>query len=346
VLEEYRPVQENQATNQTSGVYCLPLSAKSSAALKDMARAYAEQIENSDEVTTKTICIATALRKAEFDHRFLFTGETREQLLANLRNFISDETEVTPCNLVSQNPKIVFVFPGQGGQWLGMGREFMIKERVFREAILACDEAFRPYTNWSLIEQINATPETSRLNEINVIQPTICAVQIALAKLWMSWGITPQAVVGHSMGEVAAACISGALTLEDAAKVICTRSLLMKTVSGTGGAMAVTELSREDAEKVAAAYPNKLSVAVNNSPKSTVLAGDKTSIDKVIAELEGKGLFCRLVKVDVASHSPQMDPLKDPLHKALSLIAPQKTTIPFVSTVLNKVMAGTDMGAD
>jgi acyl transferase domain-containing protein/surfactin synthase thioesterase subunit len=346
VLEEYRASQKTTLVNQESGKFCLPLSAKSSVALKDMARAYADQIESSDDATTQAICIATALRKAEFDHRILFSGTTREQLLLNLRNFVEDETEVTPCNPATQNPKIVFVFPGQGGQWLGMGREFMLKEKVFREAILACDEAFRPFTNWSLVEQINASPETSRLNEINVIQPTICAMQIALTRLWMSWGISPQAVVGHSMGEVAAAYIAGALTLEDAAKVICTRSLLMKTVSGTGGAMAVTELSRENAEKVAARYPGKLSVAVNNSPKSTVLAGDKNSIDEVIAELEGKGLFCRLVKVDVASHSPQMDPLKDPLREALQLVTPRQTTIPFVSTVLNKVMEGKDMGAD
>jgi acyl transferase domain-containing protein/surfactin synthase thioesterase subunit len=346
-LEEYRPVQKQSTeTIATPEIYCLPLSAKSSQALKDYARAYAKEIEQGDDEAFKAICIATALRKPEFDHRMLFTGSTPEQMLSNLKNFIEDESEVIPSKPISDKAKIVFVFPGQGAQWLGMGRELLVKEKVFRDTIFACDTAFRPFTDWSLIDQINATPETSRLTEINVIQPAICAMQIALAKLWMSWGIQPQAVVGHSMGEVAAAYISGALKLEDAARIICERSRLMKTVSGTGGAMAVTELSRQDAEKVAATYGGKLSVAVNNSHKSTVLAGDKASIDEVLVQLEAKGLFCRLVKVDVASHSPQMDPLKEPLRQELKDIVPQEITIPFASTVYNKVMQGSEMGAD
>jgi acyl transferase domain-containing protein len=346
VLEEYHPKQLHVPSTTLAERFCLPLSAKSSQALRGIARAYLSQLENSDDETCKTICRATALRKAEFDHRHLFSGNNREELLDQLRSFIADESEVTPCNPATENPKIVFVFPGQGGQWLGMGRDLMAREKIFQETILECDATFRKYTDWSLLEQLQASPEASRLTEIDVIQPATCAIQIALAKLWISWGISPQAVVGHSMGEVAAAYISGALTLDDAAKIICTRSLLMKTVSGKGGAMAVTELSKIDAENVAALYPGKLSLAVNNSPKSTVLAGDKNSIAEVIADLETKGLFCRLVKVDVASHSPQMDPLKEPLRQALQNIKPSKTSIPFVSTVLNKVTDGAEMGTE
>ncbi len=346
-LEEYRaPRTESVIPANSSEVYALPLSAKSSQALKDYARAYAKSIELGDEDNFKAICVAASIRKPEFDHRILFTASTREQMLASLKNFFEDEAEATPCMPLTEKAKVVFVFPGQGAQWLGMGRELLVKEKVFRDTILALDAAYRTYTDWSLVDQINATPETDRLKEINVIQPAICAMQIALAKLWMSWGIQPQAVVGHSMGEVAAAYISGAIKMEDAARIICERSRLMKTVSGKGGAMAVTELSREEAEKVAANYGGKLSVAVNNSYKSTVLAGDKASIDEVLAQLEAKELFCRLVKVDVASHSPQMDPLKEPLRKELQGVVPQPTVIPFVSTVHNKVMQGTDMGAD
>jgi len=345
VLEEYhrkQPVEPSTSADR----FCLPLSAKSSQALKEMASAFLRQLESVDAEMCRAICLATALRKAEFDHRHLFFGDDHEELLDQLRNFVADESEIAPCNPATKEPKIVFVFPGQGGQWLGMGRDLMAKERIFQEAIVECDAVFRKYTTWSLLEQLQATPENSRLTEIDVIQPATCAIQIALAKLWISWGIRPQAVVGHSMGEVAAAYISGALTLDDAAKVICTRSLLMKTLSGRGGAMAVTELSKAEAEQTAALYPGKLSLAVNNSPKSTVLAGDKDSIAEVIADLETKGLFCRLVKVDVASHSPQMDPLKQPLREALQQIKPFPTHIPFVSTVLNKVMNGTDMGTE
>jgi len=346
VLEEYRSLPKQVINGETTNKYCLPLSAKSSQALKAYAKSYLALLEPCEDSAAMELCIATALRKPELDHRYLFTGSDHSELLGSLRNFIADESEVIPYNRGEIKPKIVFVFPGQGGQWLGMGRKLMTQEKVFRKSIEECDAAFQRYTDWSLLDQLNASEDVSRLREINVIQPLICAMQIALARLWMSWGIHPQAVVGHSMGEVAAAHLSGALTLDDAARIICTRSLLMKTVSGKGGAMAVTELNRQEAEKIAAAYPGKLSVAVNNSPKSTVVAGDKNSIDEVLAELEGKGLFCRLVKVDVASHSPQMDPLKEDLRKALKEITPQVTTIPFVSTVLNKVMQGEDMDAD
>lgn len=348
VLEEYRHPSSQGASAPLNheGMYHLPLAAKSSQALKTYAKAYFTLLSDADEADTKKIAIATALRKPSFDHRNLFSGTHKNEILAQLNDFIEDDSEVTPCQVAEKNPKVVLVFPGQGGQWLGMGRTLLATEKVFEETIKKCDAAFKKYVDWSLIDQLNATPEKSRLQEINVIQPAICAMQIALARLWMSWGIVPQAVVGHSMGEVAAAHISGAISLDDAANIICSRSLLMKTVSGRGGAMVVTELSREAAEKIAEDYPGKLSVAVNNSPKSTVLAGDKNSIDEVIHYLEKKGLFCRMVKVDVASHSPQMDPLKEPLRQKLQSITAHSTAIPFISTVLNKRMMGEDMGAD
>lgn len=348
VVEEY--IESTGAhglgSDRSTSLYCLPLSAKSSQALLDYAKAYASLLETCDENTFREVCISTAFRKAEFDHRVLFSGNNREEVLQEITNFIQDNIDVTPYLPLKEQDKVVFVFPGQGAQWLGMGRELLLKEPVFKKAIEECDQAFRPFTDWSLLDQLNATPEKSRLHEIDVIQPSICAMQIALAKLWLSWGIKPHAVVGHSMGEVAAAHISGAISLEDAARIICTRSRLMKTVSGKGGAMAVTELSHDEAQKVVAGYAGKLSVAVNNSPKSTVLAGDKASIDEVLAQLESKGLFCRLVKVDVASHSPQMDPLKEDLRKALQSVTPQASSIPFVSTVFNKVMEGTSLDAD
>ncbi|MBT1704051.1 type I polyketide synthase [Chryseosolibacter indicus] len=348
VLEEYVAKLNTQgaAAERSTALYSLPLTAKSPQALLDYAKAYAALLEGSDEETFKNICIATAFCKAEFDHRILFSGTSREEVLQEIKNFVQDNVEALPYMPLKDSDKVVFVFPGQGAQWLGMGRDLFPKEPVFKKAIEELDDAFKPFTDWSLLEQLNATPEKSRLSEIDVIQPSICAMQIALAKLWLSWGIKPHAVVGHSMGEVAAAYISGAISLNDAARIICTRSRLMKTVSGKGGAMAVTELSHEDALKVVAGYAGKLSVAVNNSPKSTVLAGDKASIDEVMAQLESKGLFCRLVKVDVASHSPQMDPLKEDLRKALQSVRPQQSTVPFFSTVFNKVMEGTSLDAD
>lgn len=340
VLEEYRKIDshDNETRVEVSR-YCLPISAKSAAALKAYVKEYIDTIEAADEDAFKKICVSSAILKPSFDHRTLFSAASKSEMIQAMNDFLESTEDIVPHQPLTSKDRLVMVFPGQGSQWLGMGRELFIKEAVFRDAIEACDKAFAPYTDWSLIDQLHSTNEESRLNEINVIQPALCAMQIALAKLWMSWGVKPDAVVGHSMGEVAAAYISGALNLDDAARVICTRSRLMRTVSGKGGAMAVTELSLTDAEAVVERYP-ELSVAVNNSPKSTVLAGNQQAIDKVLAELESKNLFCRQVKVDVASHSQQMDPLKDELYETLKGIAPVEPAIPIYSTVKSKQMKG------
>lgn len=345
VIEEYKQSIETSVNEHTVSRYCLPLSAKSGGALKDYAKAYATSLQAGSSEDFAKICTASAILKPSFDHRVMFAAKEKTDMIKALEDFIQDADEITPTKPLAATDKIVMVFPGQGSQWLGMGRELYEQEPVFRQAIDACEKAFKPFTDWSLIEEIHATPEKSRLTEINVIQPALSAMQIALAKLWMSWGIIPHAVVGHSMGEVAAAHISGALNLDDAARIICTRSKLMKTVSGKGGAMAVTELSLTQAEELVQRYP-KLSVAVSNSPKSTVLAGNQDSITQVLAELEGKGLFARQVKVDVASHSQQMDPLKEDLRLALKTITPQKNTTAIFSTVRNKAMEGEELNAD
>jgi acyl transferase domain-containing protein/surfactin synthase thioesterase subunit/acyl carrier protein len=345
VLEEYISSSGHSSEVNHTGMFCLPLSAKSDTALRDYAKLYAQQIKNSTDEEFRAICVRTSILKPALDHRILFTGKDKNEIVHALENFIQDSDEVTSHKPLTAEAKIVLIFPGQGSQWLGMGRELFDQEPVFRQSIEDCDKAFRAYTDWSLKDQLFASAEQSRLTEIQVIQPALCAVQIGLAKLWMSWGIKPHAVVGHSMGEVAAAFISGALSLDDAARIICTRSRLMKTVSGKGGAMAVTELSLSQAEELILRFP-KLSIAVNNSPKSTVLAGDQQAITEVLNELEGKGLFARQVKVDVASHSKQMDPLKAELHKELNTIRPVKNSIPIFSTVRSKEMEGETLNAD
>jgi acyl transferase domain-containing protein/surfactin synthase thioesterase subunit/acyl carrier protein/NADP-dependent 3-hydroxy acid dehydrogenase YdfG len=344
IIEEYRPSKPTVQTDPQAQVFCLPITARSTGAIKDYAKAYIELFNNCSEDTFRKICASAAILKPELDHRILFTSKDKEGMLSALQNFLNEAEEITPRKPLSQHDKIVMIFPGQGSQWLGMGRELFYTEPVFRQVIEACEVAFSPYTNWSLKQQLFADQKDSRLDEIDVIQPALVAVQIALARLWMSWGVTPHVVVGHSMGEVSAAYISGALSLEDAARIICTRSRLMKTVSGTGGGMAVTELSMNDAEELVQQYP-QLSIAVSNSPKSTVLAGDQQAINNVLQALEHKGLFARQVKVDVASHSKQMDPLKNELFNALQSLQPQQSIIPMYSTVRSKEMEGVQLDA-
>jgi len=346
VIEEYRRSgQEKTGYLPAVNRYCLPLSAKSSAALKDYAKAYVQIFRQANDDLFHKICAATAILKPDFDHRVFFSARDKNEMITMLESFATESNDETVAGkeFIPQQ-KIVMVFPGQGSQWLSMGCELFDQEPVFRKAIEDCDETFKKHTNWSVKDELFATAEKSRLNEINVIQPVLCAVQISLARLWMSWGVKPDAVVGHSMGEVAAAHISGALSLDDAGRIICTRSLLMKKLSGKGGAMAVTELSLLQAEELLKRYP-QLSVAVSNSPKSTVLAGDQHAITEVVTELETKGLFARHVKVDVASHSQQMDLLKDDLRNALQSITPLSSNngVALYSTVRVKEMNGQEL---
>ena len=196
-----------------------------------------------------------------------------------------------------------------------------------------------------MLAELTATDAAqSRLNEIDIIQPALFAIQVALAALWRSWGIEPQAVVGHSMGEVAAAYVAGALSLDDAVRVICRRSRLVKRTIGQG-AMAAVELSIEEARRVLAGYEDRVSIAASNGPTSTVLSGDPAALEAILDQLQRHDIFCRMVKVDFASHSPQMDPLRADLLQALEGLQPRPESVPIYSTVTGKVSDGLEFDA-
>jgi acyl transferase domain-containing protein len=191
----------------------------------------------------------------------------------------------------------------------------------------------RQYVDWSLLEELTADEAHSRLEEIDVLQPVLFAIEVALAALWRSWGVEPDAVVGHSMGELAAAYVAGAISLDDAARVICYRSQLLRRTSGQG-AMAVVGLSFEQAQDTLAGYEDRVSVAVSNSPTSSVLSGDPVALAEIVERLQREGAFCRWVKgANVAGHSPQMDPLSAELVASLEGLQPQAPLVPFYSTV-------------
>ncbi|GAB4342790.1 MAG: hypothetical protein OHK0038_22740 [Flammeovirgaceae bacterium] len=351
VLEEYIPKNTNQPNiNYLRDILILSISAKSEESLKNYAKLYLDYLEkkvgNSFEELYK-FCATSAHLNPEFEHRLAFSGKTKEDFISQLKDIVEDEYFEFTTNKLSRHQKIVMIFPGQGSQRIGMGKSLYEKEPTFREAIDECDKTFKKFITWSIVEEIYAEASTSRLHEIDVIQPMICALQIALAKLLISWGVKPNSVVGHSMGEVAAAHIAGILPLEDAANIICTRSKLMKRKSGKG-AMAVVELTYEEALKLTSRreFEGSLSVAVNNSPTGTVIAGDPISVEKVIQELEQKGLFARKVNVDVASHSPQMEDIKFELAKELENIHPTPQKIQYYSPCKDRVMQGVELTAN
>ncbi len=327
-----------------SDIFVLPLSAKSEQALCDLARVYANFIQHSEH-KTEDICAMAALRRAHFDLREVFVAKDREALIEQLRDFAESNTYESKKKFdTKEKIKTVFVFPGQGAQWFGMGKALMQNEPVYKSTLEECNTVFKKYVNWDLLEEISKPEQSSRLSEIDVVQPVLVAVEIALASLWMSKGIFPDAVIGHSMGEVAAAYVAGNISLDEAAKIIITRSSLMKQLSGKG-AMGATDLTEEEANELLKGYEDRLSVAVMNSKNSTVISGDPSALEEVFAKLEAQGRFNRKIKVDVASHSPQMDAIMDDLQHSVQAIQPQNSSIQFYSTAINTIVNGENLDA-
>ncbi|HET8662412.1 MAG TPA: beta-ketoacyl synthase N-terminal-like domain-containing protein [Micromonosporaceae bacterium] len=325
----------------------LPLSAHSPASLRDLAAAYQELASGPAELDLDDLCYTASLRRNHYDDRLAVTFTSREELAERLAAF--QEQEARPGlswgdKAQHARRRLAFVLPGQGGQWAGMGRRLLTEEPVFRQAVEACAAAMQPHVSWSLLDELQADGPQSRLDELDVVQPVTWAVQVALAELWRSWGVVPDAVVGHSMGEVAAACVAGALSLDDAAAVICRRSRLVRRIQGQG-TMAVVELPLDEARAAIAGYEDQLAVAVSNSPTSTVLSGGTGAIEAVLAALGERDVFCRRVNVEFASHSPQVDVLHDDLLEALREVRPREAAVPIYSTVTGQPVDGRELTA-
>ncbi|MGH3867804.1 MAG: type I polyketide synthase [Pseudonocardiaceae bacterium] len=295
----------------------------------------------------RDICYSAAVRRSHHDARLALPVTSHQQAAEVLRAFADGQDEpglsFSEFTDTRAKPRVAFVFPGQGSQWVGMGRWLLRREPIFGAAMEGCEEAIRAETGWSVIDLLR-TDNGERLTELDVIQPTLWAMEIALAALWRSWGVEPDVVLGHSMGESAAAYVSGALSLADAAAVICRRSRLAKRLSGRG-AMAWVALPADEAAAALAHHRDTVAVAAANSPTSTLLSGDPETLAQVLAALEARDVVTRLVNVDFASHCPQMDALCDDLLDVLTDLSPRPGSIPLHSTLLNEVIDGSSLDA-
>ena len=319
----------------------LPVSARSEGALADLVVAWRERLAGADGAEVRDLCFTAALRRSHHDHRLAVSGRTSSELSAGLEAALG----LRASSASDGAPRVVFVFPGQGSQWLGMGRALLREETAFRDAIERCDAAIAAEAGWSLVAELQAEPEASRLRDIDVVQPALFAVEVALAALWRSWGIAPDAVVGHSMGEVAAAHVAGALSLEDATRVICRRSRLLRRHLGPrrdGRRRAVGRGSRRRArrkrgqdlrrgEQRAAVHRD-----LGRPRRDREGAGDPAGSRRVLPP----------VKVDVASHSPQVDALRPALLHELAGLKPKAAKVPIFSTVTASVRPGEQLDGE
>lgn len=347
VIIEEPPPRSTAPSGQREN-YLLTLSAKSESDLKAIASSYAEYFasEASKASTLAEITNTAGAHRARLGHRLAVTAPSREQFAEKLSSFTTDAAAVdglaTGFAEDGAADRPVFVYSGVGSWWIEMGRRLRERETVFRDALIEVDALFQELSGWSPADAIDEPEATSKLGEMYVQQPAIFCVQVALTALWRSWGIEPAAVVGHSLGEHAAAFACGALSLKDAARTVALRSQLMVACGGKGRMLAVA-MSAADAEKLIDGREDRLSVGVVNSPSSSVLSGDPDLLDQIREELEAKELFCRWVRTDVASHSPQMDQASALFAEQLGEIQPRAAKVPFYSALKGGEVPGDEL---
>jgi len=321
--------------------YVLPISARDDVALRSYVESYREILADPSQ-NLADVCGSAGNRKEQHDQRLFFLGDDAEQLRdsmsAWLRSRRESENAISARGVSTQAP-LVFVFTGQGPQWWAMGRQLLEREPIFRQTVAAIDELFRPLAGFSLLEEMTRSEQDSRIDRTDVAQPAIFALQVGLAELWKSWGVQPAQVIGHSVGEVAAAYCAGIYTLQDAVRIIYHRSRLQNTTGGHG-LMLAAGVTASEARAMIGRHADRVQIAVFNSPSLVTLAGDTEPLEEIAKQLEATGKFQRFLRINYAFHTHQMEPIRDELLEVLAEICPRPARVPFVSTVTGGFLEG------
>jgi acyl transferase domain-containing protein/acyl carrier protein len=350
ILQEHLPLQEKErdAIPANPETYLIPLSTRSPAALQALAECYLEVLRSPEAPALRDLCYTASMRRDHHAHRLALVARSQEDLVEKLEAFL-EERHVAgmafQAERVDTIPKIAYIFSGNGPQWWAMGRQLFAEHALFRSIIERCDTLLRPYTGWSLSKEMLADEAYSRMHLTEVAQPALFALQIGLLALWKLWGIEPQAVLGHSVGEIAAAYAAAILSLEDAIYVVFQRSRLQEQTSGAGMMMAVG-LSEQEAQDILVPYQEHVSVAAVNSPSSLTLAGTREALEEIQRLLEQRNIYCRLLKLNYAFHSPAMDRIHDEFLSSLVGLRPGDATLPFISTVTGQALSGSECDAN
>ncbi len=315
------------------GVVPWALSAKSEPALAAQAARLRSFLGEHSDLSPHDVAYSLVTTRGTFDHRAVVVGTEREELLDGLAAIASCAPASNVVTGKATTPGgTVFVFPGQGSQWTGMAAELLQTAPAFADELRLCDAVFTEFIEWSLIEVVRGGVSAPSLDRVDVIQPVLFAVMVSLAAQWRALGIHPDAVIGHSQGEIAAAYVAGSLSLRDAAKVVVLRSKAVGAIAGTGGMVSIP-LPVERVAILVKPWSRLISIAAQNGPSSTVVTGDTVALNELMAECERNDVPATRVPVDYASHSVHIEELRDTLRESLSGLEPRSADIEYVSTV-------------
>ncbi|MFF0885055.1 SDR family NAD(P)-dependent oxidoreductase [Streptomyces sp. NPDC003456] len=346
VIVEEPPVSASvePVAEEAAGPVPVVVSGRDEAAVREQAGRWASWLTAHRDVALADVAVTAARHRTHFESRASVVAAGTPELVEALRALAAGEAhDAVVTGTAQRRGKVVFVYPGQGSQWVGMGRELLDSSAVFRETVEVCDAALRPFTGWS-VREVLAGEEGDHppFDRVDVVQPALFAMGVALSALWRSLGVEPAAVVGHSQGEVVAAVVSGALTVEQGAQIVAARSKAVLACAGQGG-MALIERPPAQVGEFLAPYGDALSVAAVNTAGSTVISGQADAIARIVAELGARDVYARRINVDYASHNAQMDPLLPDLAARFRDLTPQAAEIAFYSTVTGAAATGTEL---
>jgi acyl transferase domain-containing protein len=330
-----------------SAVPCI-LSAAGPEALRAQAARLGEWLDARPKLEPLEVARSLTMTRAALGRRAVVASSGRDGLLNGLQALACGQplSTVIEGSAQTRASRVVFVFPGQGSHWAGMARELLGASPVFAKHMQACESALAPHTEWSVSDVLEEAPHAPSLDRLDVIQPVLFALMVSLARLWSTCGVQPAAVVGHSQGEIAAAHVAGALSLDDAARLVARRSKILMGLMGWGG-MASIALAAEEVAALLNGWGDRIVIAAANGPSSTVVSGESEALSEMLEQCAAQGVRARAVAGALAAgHSPHVDPLREQLIEAGTPIEPRDGTVAFYSTVTGGRFQSTGLDTD